>query len=115
MSKYQHNFTVPGLVLEQALDDYRARFNMHDRGLVEHVGLDKHAVVVNEDYDFDISDPIQRDFLWLVHNEAMYRIEAIEDMMSIDGGEEYHPRELRVFRFTARRLENVLSRCEQGV
>lgn len=108
---------VPGLVIEQALYAHRERWSEYDISLAEYCGLDEDNVVVDEDYDFDLSDPKQREFLWVVLGEAEARVESLESMIAFDGPnvDDYVRKDLRVFRQSAEKLDRILSLCEQGV
>lgn len=108
--------TVPGLVLEQALYAHRERWSEYDITLAEHCGLDEDNVVVDEDYDFDLNDPKQREFLWVVLGEAEARVESCESMIAFDPNvDDYVRKDLRVFRQSAEKLDRILSLCEREV
>lgn len=111
----KHYVTVPGIVLEHALDDYENRWSEQDVLLARACGFGKHPIFDDEDYDFDLASPSQREFLWVVLGEAEARIDAIVSMMGIDGGEDYHPGELRVLVPFVKRMTRTLSLCEREV
>lgn len=117
-TKFRNGDTIilPGLVLEQALYAHRERWSEDDIALAEHCGLDEDNVVVEEDYDFDISDWKQRAFLWVVLSEAEARVESLESMITFYGAnvDDYVHKDLPVFRQSAEKLDRVLSLCVQG-
>ena len=113
MTIHRDIVTVPGLVLEHALDDYRNRFDSGDIELVAYCGFADTPPSDCEDdlYDFDLRDAKQRAFLWIVQNEAEARVEALLSMIDYGNEEDYMRRDLRVFRRTAEKLGRLQCLC----
>lgn len=103
---------VPGYALEHALDDCIHRWDDYDIRIVKWLRIDYSKIEQTTNYPFDLDNDDVRRFLELVCDETEYRIESIKDMISIDGGEDYHPAELRVLIPFHKRLSRTLSYCE---
>ena len=105
---------VPGYALEHALNDCINRWEDADIRIVKWLGLNYNDIKPTTNYPFDLDNSDVRRFLELVCDEVEYRIESIKDMISIDGGQDYHPAELRALIPFHKRLSRTLSYCEQG-